>query len=157
MKIPIITKLFQYWGRKRLRRTLRGYRFLKTLNQLGRIAAVSQMLTNTKLSQCESLVSKLIFGAGLKDAERIIRQYLLLRLGGLNLNKALLYASGKSHTKVVYPLPIEWRKILRQHGFIVAEWRSALLFNVYVFLLLMFGFILFLRRLPSDIKEIIRP
>lgn len=64
MKIPIITDLLQHRGRRRLWRLMRGYRYLKESNQLGRITAVKEALTNTKLNQCERRASK-----GLATAE----------------------------------------------------------------------------------------
>ena len=153
----LITDLLQRRGRWRLRRVMRGYRNLKVSNQLGRITAVKEALTNTKLNQCERRASKLIFGAGLKDAELIIRQYLLIRVGGLNLNKALLYALGKPGSDVVHPLPPEWRKVVEQHGFKVAKIRSALAWSGFVTLLLAYGMGLIAGRLVGSVKEIIRP
>lgn len=134
---------------------MRGYRFLKRTNQLGRIKAVKELITNTKLSQCEHRTSKLIFGAGLKDAELIIRQYLLTRVGGMSFNQALLYALGKHGTDVVHPLPSEWREVLRQHGFKVAEVRSALMWNAHVTLFLAYGMVKIARQLVSSVSEII--
>lgn len=136
---------------------MRGYRFLKASGQLGRIAAIKEALTNTRLNQCEHRTSRLIFGAGLKDAELIIRQYLLSRACELNLNKALLYALGESGSEVVYPLPPEWRKVLGQHGFKVAEIRSALAWNGYAALLLAYGLVRIILNLFGSIREIIRP
>ena len=136
---------------------MRGYRFLKVSNQLCRITAVKEALTSTRLNQCERLASKLIFGAGVKDAELITRQYLLIRVGGLSLNKALLYALGKPGSDVVHPLPPEWRKVVEQHGFKVAKIRSALAWNGFVALLLAYGMVLIARRLFGSVKEIICP
>lgn len=155
MKLPIITKLLQCRGRRRLRRVMRGYRFLKRGNQLDRIKAVKELLTNTKLNQCEHRVSKFIFGAGLKDAELIIRQYLLIRFGGMSFNQALLYALGRHDADVVHPLPSKWREVLRQQGFKVAEVRSALMWNAYVILFLAYGIVKITRQLVSSINEII--
>ena len=157
MKIPVITRLLERRGRRRLRRVMRGHRFLKVSNQLSKIAVIKEALTNTRLNQCERRVSKLIFGAALKDAELIIRQYLLIRVGGQNLNNALLHALGKPGSDVVHPLPPEWRKVLGQHGFEVAAVRSVLAWNGYVVLLLINGFVAFARRLFGSIREIIRP
>ena len=136
---------------------MRGYRFLKVSSQLGRIAAVKEALTSTRLRQCERLASKLIFGAGLKDAELITRQYLLIRVGGLNLNKALLYALGKPGSAVVHPLPPEWWNVVEQHGFKIGKVRSTLAWNGFVGLLLAYGMVVIARRLVGSIKEIIRP
>ncbi len=136
---------------------MRGYRSLKVSNQLGRITAVKEALTNTRLNQCKGRASKRIFGAGLTDAELVIRQYLLVRVGGLNLNKALLYALGKPGSDVVHPLPPEWRRVVEQHGFKVAKIRSALAWNGFVALFLAYGMVLIARRLAGSVKEIIRP
>ena len=157
MKIPIITDLLQHRGRRRLRRLMRGYRYLKESNQLGRITAVKEALTNTKLNQCERRASKLIFGAGHRNAELIIRQYLLIRVGGLSLNQALLHALGKTGSGVVHPLPPEWRTVVEQHGFEVAKIRSALAWYGYVVLLLVYGAASIALQLADSVKEIIRP
>lgn len=157
MKIPVITDLLQRRGRRRLRRVMRGYRYLKESNQLGRITAVKEALTNTKINQCERRASKLIFGARHGNAELIIRQYLLIRVGGLNLNKALLYALGKPGSDVVHPLPPEWRTVIEQHGFKVARIRSALAWYGYVVLLLVYGTASIALQLVGSVKEIIRP
>jgi polysaccharide biosynthesis PFTS motif protein len=136
---------------------MRGYRYLKVSNQLGRITAVKEALTNTKLNQCERRASKLIFGAGHRNAELIIRQYLLTRVGGLSLNQALLCALGKPGSDVVHPLPPEWRTVVEQHGFKVARIRSALAWYGYVVLLLVYGMASIALQLAGSVKEIIRP
>jgi polysaccharide biosynthesis PFTS motif protein len=78
-------------------------------------------------------------GGGIASSELIVRQYLLVRLGGINLNRALLLAAGKKNTKVVFPLPPEWRLVISLHGFEVAHFRSAVLWQFYVFMLLAYG------------------
>ena len=60
------------------------------------------------------------------------------RVTGLKLNRALLYALGKSGSPVVYYLPPEWRKIIREQGFKVASFRTALVWNVFVGMMLAF-------------------
>ena len=134
---------------------MRGYQYLKTTNQLGKIKIVKEFITNTRLSQCDRRMSEFIFGAGLKDAELIIRQYLLTRVGRMSFNQALLYALGRHNADVVHPLPSEWREVLRQQGFKVAEVRSALMWNAYVILFLAYGMVKITRQLVSSINEII--
>lgn len=134
---------------------MRGYRYLKSLNQLGRITAVKEALTNTLLNQCERNVAKIIFGAGQQDAEVIVRQYLLVRLAGLNLNRALLYSLGKNGSEVIHPLPPVWREVLRQHGFKVGKVFSALIWNCYVGLLLVSGTITLAKQNLKNIKTVL--
>ena len=157
MKIPIIADLLQRRGRRRLRRMLRGYRLLKISSQLGKITAVKEALTGTRLNQCERHASKRIFGEGSQDAELIIRQYLLIRAGGLSLNKALLYALGKPGSYVVHPLPPGWRQVIAQQGFKVAKIRSTLAWNGFVAMLFIYGVAVISRQFISSIKEIICP
>lgn len=114
--------------RSRLRQIMRGYRSLKQAGHLARIAALKQALTTYQLKLSER---------GL--AEISVRQYLLIRVGDLNLNRALLLALGKKRGRVVFHLPEEWREILSQHGFEVAHFRSALLWQLYIFMLLFYG------------------
>lgn len=157
MRIPVITKLLQRSRRRRLRHVMRGYRYLKRSGQLGKIAEVKEALTSTEINQCERRAAKFFFGAGFKDAELIIRQYLLVRVGGLNLNQALLYALGKFGSGVVHPLPPEWRKVVEQHGFKVARVRTALAWNSFVTLLLAYGMVSIARQLVGSVKEKILP
>ena len=156
MKIPIIVDSFQRLRRRRLRRVMRGYRLLKISSQLGKITAVKEALTGTRLTQCSRRVSECIFGAGLQDAELIIRQYLLIRVGGLSFNKALLRALGKPGSYVVHPLPPEWRNVVAQHGFNVAKIRSALLWNGFIVLLLAYGLVQIAKRFVCSVQEIVQ-
>ncbi len=141
---------------KRLRRVLQGYRMLKKSNSLRRINDVKDMLTTTECCKGGSF-SKFIFGAATGNAELVLRQYLLLRVANLDLNKALLYALGKPGSAVVYPLPSEWRKVLEPQGFKVAKIRSALMWDGYIVLLLAYGILSIGRIVFHSIKEIIRP
>jgi polysaccharide biosynthesis PFTS motif protein len=136
---------------------MRGYRFLKESDKLGKISEVKVTLTNTKLGLSGLSTSKHIFGAGLKESELITRQYLLNSLGWVGLNKALLFAVEKSESAVVYPMPFEWREVLRQHGFEVDGFRSAAAWYLLNFQMLLKG-VLFMAKLTLKcIKEIISP
>lgn len=139
MKIPIVTKIIQNIGKKRMRNLMRGYRFLKASGDINKISNVKLILTNTKIYQCKSGISKIIFGTATKDAELIIRQYLLIRVGELNLNEVLLRISGKNGSKVVHPMPENWRKILQQNGFEVNNLLSSLAWNIFILLMLARG------------------
>ena len=141
---------------RRLRQILRGHRTLKKTNSLGRVNAVKEALTTMELLKSGSY-SRVIFGAGQRNAELIIRQYLLIRVGGLNLNKALLLAIGKPDSAVVHPLPPQWLEVVEQHGFKVAKIRSVLAWNGFVTLFFAYGMVLIGRQLFASIREIIRP
>lgn len=157
MNIPILSWFLRRKRRKCIRRMMRGYRILKSSNQLDKITSVKEALTNTRLNQCDKRSLKLIFGAGLPDSEIIIRQYLLLRLAGLNLNRALLYALGKPGSIVLHPMPVEWRDVLRQNGFNVAEVLTRIIWYLYIGVFLLNGICSFVTQNLTNIKAIIIP
>ena len=112
---------------------------LKQSGHLDRISVVKQALTEHLLDLTRSHFSAFLMGEGAAFGEVIVRQYLLLRVGGLNLNCALLLALSHERGCVVFPLPNEWRDILEQHGFKVARLKSAALWQFYVCALLFYG------------------
>ena len=139
LKIPLISNLLEHRGRRQLRRIMRGYRYLKESNNLNLITEVKEALTNTHLKDVSTHASIVIFGAAITNAELVIRQYLLLRLVGVNLNKSLLYALGKPGSLVFHPLPYEWRKVIEQQGFKVAKIHSVLTWWGFVIMMLIYG------------------
>jgi polysaccharide biosynthesis PFTS motif protein len=124
---------------------MRGYRRLKTTGRLGCLTAVKQELTTSRLDINERKFSSTVMGAGIFSGELIIRQYLLIRLGGLNLNRALLLASHNDNKSVVFPLPREWQEIVRSHGFKVSRFRSSLLWQLYVLGALFYGIVVIVK------------
>lgn len=118
---------------------MRGYRALKRSGHLDRITLVKQALTGQPLGLTKKHFSPVVMGAGAASGEIAVRQYLLIRIGYVNLNQALLMALGKARGRVVFPMPKEWRSVLTQHGFEVAHIRSALLWQFYVCALLLYG------------------
>lgn len=134
---------------------MRGYLFLKESNQLSLITEVKEALTNTHLSDVNTHSSTVIFGAGLKYSELIVRQYLLVRVAGVNLNKSLLYALGKLGSEVIHPLPPGWRKIIEHHGFKVAKIRSVLAWNGFVMMMLAYGIASIVIHTLKNIKAVL--
>jgi polysaccharide biosynthesis PFTS motif protein len=118
--------------RGKLRLVMRAHRALKRSGHVDRIAKVKQALTEHSLNLDSSSFSPTIMGQGIEASEIIVRQYLLVRVGGLELNRALLLALGKKKGSVIFYLPKEWRDILEQHGFEVAHFRSSVLWKLYI-------------------------
>lgn len=144
------------FARERVRRIMRGYRRLRAGNRLSRIVDLKEALTNTRLTVEAEHASARIFGEGRKGAETIIRQYLLFRVGGYSLNRALLASLGGGGA-VIHPLPARWRQIVREQGFAVAGFRSAAWWYAYVVLLWLHGLRLLLGGVFSGLREAIRP
>ena len=122
--------------RSRLRQMMRGYRNLKKAGRLDCIASIKRELTTQNLGIKKKFYSRQLFGAGIDCAELIVRQYLLFRIGGINLNRALLLAAGKDDAGVAFSMPSEWIDIIEQHGFKVNRSKSAFMWRLY--LLIMF-------------------
>ena len=156
MKIPVVDALLRRKARSRIRRLMRGYRALKKTDQLGKISEIKSDFTNTVILKCKGRVSQHIFGAGIKNAELIIRQYLLIRIAGLEFNKAILYSIGKAGSKVVHPLPAEWQNILKQHSVEVAVFRSSLMWYGYIVVLFIYGIITFIKSCSKKILILLR-
>lgn len=132
---PVIKRI----QRTRLRQMMRGYRYLKKSNRLDRITAIKQELTVQSFELAPDLFSSLLMGASLQSSEVVLRQYLLLRLGDLDLNQALLTSAGKPGARVVFPMPSQWRDVVERHGFVVNRFRSALRWQLFVLGLWMLG------------------
>lgn len=111
---------------------MRGYRCLKKSNRLDRIGVIKQELTVQSLGLAPELFSSILMGASLSCSELVLRQYLLLRIGGLDLNKALLKSASKPGRQVVFSMPSVWCDVIERHGFKVNRFRSMLLWQLFV-------------------------
>lgn len=157
MKVSCITEILKRFTRSRLRRIMRGYRFLKETDQLGLISAVKNELTNTRFGRIDHNISRLFFGAGAEKPELITRQYLLTRIGGLGLNKALLYSLGAKGSSVIYPMPRLWQEVVARYGFRVARIRCSLAWIGYVGIFWGYGVLSIAKYIGVSLCEIIRP
>lgn len=119
---------------------MRGYSNLKKSGKLSSISTIKSELTTCKLDIDERFFSPLIFGAGLPSAELIVRQYLLLRIGGWDLNRAILYSAGKSGGKVVMAMPTQWINVIEKNGFAVNRFASNVTWVCYILAAYLYGF-----------------
>ena len=128
-----IKALIAKYGRQRLVRTMRGYRYLKQSGEISRLNALQYALTVTELRSCQGRCSRLIFGAGVDNAELSIRQYLMVRVSALvKLNGAVLHALGTTDSSVNHYIPPDWQDILRGHGFQVSSFWCSLAWHGFV-------------------------
>lgn len=121
------------WKRARLRDVIRGHRELKRSGNLGLIATIQSELTQTPLGIAARSFSPAIFGAAAGSEELVVRQYLMLRIGGFRLNPILLRALGRPGASLAYPMPVQWRAVLENHGFQPSHWRCELIWKLYAF------------------------
>lgn len=140
--------------RSQLRRMIRGYRLLKQSGRIDLIAKVKEALTEQEFDLSAKDFSPYMMGAGCSYGEIVVRQYLLIRIGGLNLNQALLHALGKSDGKVIFPLPKEWRVTISKYGFKVSNIRSAILWHLYIFGAWLYGLLQITKVIFSGFKSL---
>lgn len=145
MKVPVFSDYLKRIKLSRLRAVMRGYRYLRAMGELDKIKLIKEDLASTRLLLVEKMGSEMIFGAGLNEAELIIKQYLLIWVADLKFNKTLLYAIGKPEKKIGYILPPEWRDILKKHGFKVSGFWSALYWNGFLLLMMAYGLVKFFK------------
>lgn len=156
MRIPFFTDVLKRVARGRLRRIMRGYRFLKEKGQLDLIPVVLDELTNTRFSEIDRTASRLFFGAGTAQAELVMRQYLLVRIGSIGLNKALLYSLGAKGQPVIYPMPQLWQQVVAKHGFPVARVRCSLAWAAYVGLFWGYGILSIIKTWYDSLSELVQ-
>src|SRR6478609_2083181 len=124
MNIPFLSAFFKKKKLHRIRCTMRGYHILKSNGKLGLVRKVKRELSDTELTNISGLY--FFWGEGASNAALTVRQYLLLRNAGIKFHKALLYSIGAENTKIVFPLPKEYRQVLVGNGFSVSHWRSSI-------------------------------
>ena len=90
-----------------LKNVLRGYNILAASNNLRIINDIKRDLTTSVISEMDGKASKLIFGQGVKDAEQVTRQYLLMRFESINIFCELLKISSSED-----PVPGEFCRFI---------------------------------------------
>lgn len=131
---------------------MRGYRNLKRASKLDCIAKIKQELTTHSLGIDNKFCSRQFYGAGIDSAELIVRQYLLMSIGGTNLNRALLMAAGKANANVIFWMPSEWTDTIENYGFKVDRLKSALMWRLYVLLMLLKGVLKILQIVVASLN-----
>ncbi len=134
---------------------MRGYRYLRSTGSLGKIVEVKSSLTTQPL---KAQGNPSTFGHEAIDCskEKIVRQYLLLRIGGVNLNRALLFSLGKKGGTVAFPLPREWREVIASHGFRVDNKKCAILWWGYICALFLYGVAQYIKIASSGLFSIFK-
>jgi polysaccharide biosynthesis PFTS motif protein len=156
LKTLLITNFLARKNRNRLKRMMRGYRYLKKNKSLNLIPDLKRDFTTQPLSIKKSHFSKFIFGEGIGQAEVICRQYLMVRVAGLNLNRVLLSASGRKSKPIVHYLPPEWLQIARDRGISVAPIRTMLLWQLFASMMLAYGVLRIAKIIFSSAMSILK-
>ena len=132
---------------RRLRSMMRGYRLLMRSDNLGLIRRIRAALVDARLDYPGHGGSRFMLGVGSAHAELVARQYVLAWIGGLRLERALMFSLGSEGRAVVFPLPKAWRDILTEHGFVVARRRCALAWAGFIALFWVYGVLVIMKHL----------
>lgn len=151
MAIKFISSYFKKKGSERLRNLMRGYRVLKLHHGLDKLEELTENLYETPFYRKKFIPSEIIFGVATKDADKIVRQFLLVSFARFNLNVSLLRSMGSSKA-LVYPLPRQWRKVVKRHGFVVNDFMSEFLWNFKVLLYYFYSLFSIVKAILSCIK-----
>jgi len=154
MNIHFFSRLYRQKYLRRIRTIMRGYRMLKETNQLGLIRKIKRDLAGVQIKQVNKTASDLFFGEGYKEAELIVRQSLAARVGGVGLNKALLYSIGSKGSPVVYPLPKVFQSVLIDNNFKVSSGRCSALWIAYVGLIWCYGLLIIAKQFYAAFRNI---
>ena len=118
--------------RSKLRLMLRGYARLRKQGRINLLRRIKSDISVTQLGGGSESLSPLFFGASAEKSMVVVRQYLIDRHAGAGLNRAILLALGRD-SKLVYPLPKVWLKVLVDHGLNVCFIRSSLAWMCVLF------------------------
>lgn len=135
---------------------MRGYRILREQNHLDKIETLKNKIAITKFKNTDTRFSNQLLGFTQNNYELSLRQYLLYRLGGVNLNSSILSSIG-SKRGLVYPLPLSWQKIIKKNGFNVNFYNSSILWFLYLIFSYFFGLFRFSSILFFSLINIFRP
>lgn len=149
-QLPLVGPVSRRFARRRIRRVMRGFRRLRSEGRLTYPAAIMRTLTTREVSP--GTLPRWFFGAAAPIGELAVRQYMLIRvLGTIALNNTMLASIGGGGP-VVYPLPAEWRRYLREDGLTVAGGRSMVLWWAYVVFLWAYGVYTIGRMLRASLR-----
>lgn len=157
MNIPFVSQLIKRRNRRRVRAMMRGYRILKANNRLGWIRRTKRELADTQMGNVSPAASLHFFGAGTESAAQIVQQYVLTRIGGIGLNKALLLSIGSKNSPVIFPLPKEFQSTLARNGLAVSCRRCSALWIAYVGALWGYGVLSIAKHAYDAVRCIVRP
>lgn len=155
MKLYFLDRYCERRKYRNIRGILRGYRLLKASGRLGLIRKVKREFGDTKIEAVTSVADAFFFGAAVREAELVTRQFLLLRNAGIVLHKTLLYSIGTGNTSIVCPLPKEFRRVLVNNGFKVCQWRSTAAWASNIFLLWCFGIVTVIKYVCCGLRRIV--
>lgn len=127
-----IVEIVDTHKRARMRKMMRGYRWLRESGRIDAIHNLKSALTRLDLGVKKQFFSPMFLFSALNLSELVLRQYLLVRCAGVDLNAALLVSVVCPDKGVVHAMPRQWCELVEAHGFRVNRFRCALLWGLFV-------------------------
>lgn len=127
-----IVEIVNAHKRARMRKMMRGYRWLRESGRIDAIHNLKSDLTRLDLGVEKQFFSPMFLFSALNSSELVLRQYLLFRCAGVDLNAALLVSVVCPDKGVVHAMPRQWCALVEAHGFRVNRFRCALLWRLFV-------------------------
>jgi polysaccharide biosynthesis PFTS motif protein len=109
----------------KVRSYVRGYNILRKRDNLSYISNIKEKLSKIT----ENGENFDILNSSPEDI--CLQQFLVQRLLGLDFNKQLLSAIANESKIFVYPLPLEWRKIIQKEGLDSVSVKNSILWNLF--------------------------
>jgi polysaccharide biosynthesis PFTS motif protein len=142
-----ITNFFLCFTRYRILNVMRGYKKLQSDGQIHHIESLKDALSTTPFfidAKLGNQISKKIPGF---SYELAIRQFIMYHFGHrvsmsnpyIGLSKALLASIGEGNKRILYPIPMHWQNILKDHGFGVNRLGSQFLWILAVLFFWLYG------------------
>lgn len=139
----------------RQRAMMRGYNLLKKNDDLALLIRLKEELTNFSFQSITESSSNLFFGSANSIGDKIIKQYLLSRIGDYNLNFELLRNLGTKNSSFSYPFPNDWLRVVEKYGFKINYTKSFFLWKTFLLKRIFFGGFRFLNEIRLSIIEIL--
>lgn len=116
------------------------------------VAYINRRLTDQEIDIGSVPISRFFLGTTCQiPDELVVRQFLLLRFAGRKLNYALQVALASPETKIIYPLPKEWKRLFEGCGLKVAHRRCSALFQIKILYIWAFGILVLVRQFVAEI------
>ena len=130
-------------NRNRVRAVLRGQRLMRAEGWLPLIVQIKHDISHQSLTAFTDRTSAYIFHETLEISELIIRQYLMIRVAGVGLNRSILAAFGGA--RGVHVLPPHILNLLAEKGVPTHQILSRLAWIGYVFAVWAYGVLIIAR------------
>jgi len=136
----MIRKLILKRKKRAIWSIMRGYRVLKQEGQLDLILKIKEDIASQDLEFVIKGANPFFWGDTKDNADQILKQFLVSRLGNNKLNVAILTAIGDKSRKISCAIPPNWIPILKNYNLSVDRISSRLKFIGFLIKMIVSGY-----------------